>query len=393
MTIRLQSARRSLSDFDVRALFIEDLGWDNHKPQPLDIEVGARSYRLTPVAQKRGMALYAYDAGSGDAIPDYATRRKIEKQAMKSGMAYEHIIAYHDGARQVWQWVKREPGKPDRNREHVLHAGQSPDALLRKLDVLAVALEDEESVTIGAMAGKAKQAFDVEGVTKKFYDRFQKEHKHFLSFIKGIQSVADQEWYASLMLNRLMFIYFMQKRGFLDGDPDYLRNRLRRMRERQGHDSFHTFYRYFLLRLFHEGLGQHTNARAAGLEELLGAVPYLNGGLFEVHELESANANIQIPDKAFEDIFAFFDAYDWTLDQRPPRANAHQHNGKAELKDEINPDVLGYIFEKYINQKQMGAYYTKEDITEYIGKSTIIPFLFDRAQKECAVAFRPDGAL
>lgn len=49
--------------------------------------------------------------------------------------------------------------------------------------------------------------------------------------------------------------------------------------------------------------------------------------------------------------------------------------------------MLGYIFEKYINQKQMGAYYTKEDITEYISKNTIIPFLFDRAQKLCANAF------
>jgi len=46
--------------------------------------------------------------------------------------------------------------------------------------------------------------------------------------------------------------------------------------------------------------------------------------------------------------------------------------------NEINPDVLGYIFEKYINQKQMGAYYTKEDITDYICKYTILPFLLDK---------------
>lgn len=55
--------------------------------------------------------------------------------------------------------------------------------------------------------------------------------------------------------------------------------------------------------------------------------------------------------------------------------------------------MVGYIFEKYINQKQMGAYYTKEDITEYISKNTIIPFLFDAAQKKCAIAFQPDSAL
>jgi len=56
--------------------------------------------------------------------------------------------------------------------------------------------------------------------------------------------------------------------------------------------------------------------------------------------------------------------------------------------------VLGYIFEKYINnQAEMGAYYSKEDITEYIGKSTILPFLFDAAEKKCAIAFRHDGAV
>ena len=54
--------------------------------------------------------------------------------------------------------------------------------------------------------------------------------------------------------------------------------------------------------------------------------------------------------------------------------------------------MLGYIFEKYINQKQMGAYYTKEDITEYISKNTIIPFLFDAARAKCKVAFEnPSG--
>ena len=55
--------------------------------------------------------------------------------------------------------------------------------------------------------------------------------------------------------------------------------------------------------------------------------------------------------------------------------------------------MVGYIFEKYINQKQMGAYYTKEDITAYIGKNTIIPFLFYAAEKKCAIAFKPGSFL
>ena len=90
----------------------------------------------------------------------------------------------------------------------------------------------------------------------------------------------------------------------------------------------------------------------------------------------------RIDDLAFDKLFDFFDAYDWRLDERPLRAD-----------NEINPDVLGYIFEKHINQKQMGAYYTKEDITGYIARNTVIPRLFDLARKECNIAFRPDSAL
>src|SRR5260370_32141882 len=96
--------------------------------------------------------------------------------------------------------------------------------------------------------------------------------------------------------------------------------------------------------------------------------------------LERANPEITIPDEAFEQLFAFLDEFDWYLDDRPLRSDR-----------EINPDVLGYIFEKYINQKQMGAYYTKEDITEYIGKSTILPLLLDATEQKCLIAFRPDG--
>src|SRR5207245_5172887 len=69
-----------------------------------------------------------------------------------------------------------------------------------------------------------------------------------------------------------------------------------------------------------------------------------------------------------------------------------QRSVARETKDEISPEILGYIFEKYINQKQMGAYYTKEDITEYISKNTVLPFLFDAARPKCKIAFdNPNG--
>jgi hypothetical protein len=165
------------------------------------------------------------------------------------------------------------------------------------------------------------------------------------------------------MLNRLMFIYFIQKKSFLNNDDNYLINRLHQSKEK-GKDRF---YKNFLCPLFFEGFAKKAIGRSPEINKLLGEIPYLNGGLFLKHQIEELHGkHIEIADKAFEKLFDFFDQYQWHLDERPLRKD-----------NEINPDVLGYIFEKYINQKQMGAYYTKEDITGYISKNTVIPFLFD----------------
>ena len=373
-------ARQLLRSFDIRTLFIEELGWDRHNA-PLEIVVLGTSITLSALAEKRGMVAYHCPAPTGQSLPDYTQRRRIEHQVAKA--THEHLIIFTDPTKttQIWQWVKREPGKPSACREHTYRASQPGDALLQKLESIAFALEEEETLSLTDVTRRARAGFDVERVTKRFYDRFQKEHTAFLRFIAGISETADREWYASIILNRLMFVYFIQRKGFLDDDRDYLRNRLVRMRAEHGRDEFYSFYRYFLLRLFHEGLGGRK--RSPKLEALLGQIPYLNGGLFDIHELEMPDrygTSIEIPDTAFERIFDYFDQYQWHLDERPLRAD-----------NEINPDVLGYIFEKYINQKQMGAYYTKEDVTEYIGKNTVLPFLFDAARTKCTIAFENPG--
>ncbi len=374
------AVRSHLEHFALQTLFIKELGWD-HGGADTDAAVGSQTFALHAIAHKRGMVAYQCVATSDDAFPDHPTRQKIERIVAKT--VREHLIVYatHDLNSQCWQWVKREPGSPDRTRTHVYSRGQSGEALIQKLEHLVFTSDEEENVTLVDVTGRVRTAF-VEKVTKGFYDRFKKEHSAFLTFIDGITNVADREWYASLMLNRMMFIYFIQKRGFLDNDPNYLRNRLERVRRQQGNGNFHSFYRLFLLRLFHEGLGQPAADRTPELATLLGRVPYLNGGLFDVHDLERDNLNIRIPDEAFKQIFAFFDAYQWHLDDRPLRDD-----------NEINPDVLGYIFEKYINQKQMGAYYTKEDITGYISRNTVLPFLFDRTKQDCSIAFKPGGGV
>ena len=380
-TLNRTKVRKHLECFELRLLFIEELGWD-HGGSDLEVPIAHHLFPLKAIAHKRGMVAYQYVADSEETFPDHPTRQKIERAVAKA--VREHIIVYvsHEKSTQYWQWVKREPGRPDRSRQHIYHREQPGEALIQKLEQLVFTLDEEDYLTIVDVSGRVRAAFDVERVTKRFYDRFKKEHRAFLGFIEGIESRTDREWYASLMLNRMMFIYFIQKRGFLDGDPDYLHNRLELIRAMHGKDRFQTFYRLFLMRLFHEGLGRPEADRAPELVELLGQVPYLNGGLFDIHDLERGNSEIHIPDEAFERIFTFFNAYQWHLDDRPLRND-----------NEINPDVLGYIFEKYINQKQMGAYYTKEDITGYISRNTVIPFLFDQAREACRIAFEPGGGV
>src|SRR6266850_2105897 len=102
--------------------------------------------------------------------------------------AFEFIIVYVDAGRttQVWQWVKREAGRPAACREHIYTAQQTGEALIQKLQAIVFSLEEEESLTTVSVAGRVRVAFDVERITKRFYDRFKTEHALFLKFIKGI---------------------------------------------------------------------------------------------------------------------------------------------------------------------------------------------------------------
>ena len=374
MNLDRESASEQLRNFDLPSLF-NQLGWDRYS-QTLPTRVGEVEHVLTGCAEKCGMVVFCYSAPPEDDIPDYTTRSKIEREVTKS--VHEHFIIFtnHEKTTQIWQWVKREAGRPAQRRELTFDpTRQEGEALIQRLKSITFSLEEEEGLTLVDVTSRVRAAFDVEKVTKRFYEQFKNEHHVFLQFLDGIPDEGMQRWYVSVILNRLMFIYFIQKKSFLDNDPYYLSTKLKHS-QAVGKDRY---YKAFLYPLFFEGFAKPKNKRSREVSRLLGDVPYLNGGIFQKHQIEEHHGEtIQIPDTAFEQLFTFFERYQWHLDDRPLRKD-----------NEINPDVLGYIFEKYINQKQMGAYYTKEDITEYISKNTIIPFLLDTARKNCKIAFEP----
>ncbi|MDI6781531.1 MAG: Eco57I restriction-modification methylase domain-containing protein, partial [bacterium] len=370
--------------FQFRELFNE-MGWNNdHTKQPIindDV-----SYTLIGIAEKSGFKIFICNAPSGKNIPDSAARKKIEGRVTK--LFQEHLIIFIDEYKQeqVWQLAVRKAGSPTKISETRYALSQDPELLYQRASGLFFTLDEEERVTIIDVTKRVAENFQQnnERVTKKFYESFKKEHTAFLKFIEGIDDQLNMDWYASLMLNRLMFCYFIQKKGFLDNNKNYLQDKLKDCKEKKGSNQFYSFYRDFLLVLFHKGLGLPEQSRGdTSITLEIGKIPYLNGGLFDEHEIEKTFTNIAIDDQAFEKLFNFFDQYEWHLDTRET----------ASGKD-INPDVIGYIFEKYINDRaQMGAYYTKEDITDYISKNCIIPWLFDEVKRQYPGAFTADGWL
>lgn len=377
-----------LLDGDFRELFISELGWNKWKVRAelLPIAIDGTDYQFRTVADRNGLQVVVAEVSE---LPKASLVRRIDAQLRKQAQDYIaiYVLCNKPGHH---QWVI--PVKNVDKRDLVSIEYESPE----KADFLFSKMQDlefdpAERTTIVDVKAAVHRAFSVnaEKVTKDFYAGFRKEHKAFAKFITGIDDELNEkdnrnkQWYASVMLNRLMFCYFIQKKGFLNGNVNYLRDKLDWCRKERGEDRFFsTFYRGFLTHLFSDELNKPNHDRE--FQQQFGRIPYLNGGMFDSHKIEREYTDIDIADEAFISLFAFFDKWQWHLDTRVT----------ASGKD-INPDVLGYIFEQYINDRaQMGAYYTKEDITEYIGRNTILPFIFDKvgkASKPMTELFAPDG--
>ena len=249
---------------------------------------------------------------------------------------------------------------------HVYRVGQFNPALEQRLKRIEFRLAEEKDLTTLAVRERVRTAFNAEAITQKFYNDISRQREALSRAISGLEG-EDRELYASILLDRLIFLYFIQQKGFLDDDREYLSHRLQRVRDLQGPDRFYEFYRDFLVPLFHQALGSSQPEYAdQDIRELIGEVPYVNGGLFSEIPLER-QGNISVPDAAFQRVFEMFDGYRWHLDERP-----------MGDKNEINPEVLGYILEQYINQKEQGAYYTADDITGYMAGSSIAGYFLDQ---------------
>lgn len=391
--INVEELRSEISNFkslNLKKIFIEYLGWENPgkiSTQPITVssEKGDISFDIHPIAQLAGIYVFNLKSDT-DSLPNDAVLK--EAHGSLNIFAAEYFIIFTDKFNnQCWYWTKIDKDNRGKNktwhRKHYLLRGQTAELFVSKIlnlyaDIDEYDIDGNLKGGISKVDEKLRSALDVDRVIKKFYGKYQRMHLDFADLIKGIDHKRDREWYAGVLLNRLMFIYFLQKKGFIDNQNyHYLFDKLKQSKEKD------LYYSNFLRVLFFEGFARPEKDRSPETRKLIGKIAYLNGGLFLPHRLElselseentsgapdnqSFNENLFIPDSAFENAFKLFESYSWNLNDLS--------DGKD---DEMNPDVLGYIFEKYINQKEFGAYYTKPEITEYLCEETIYPYLLNQ---------------
>lgn len=365
--LNIEQTRKALQSFDFKTLFIEELGWSNPASnKTINETIKEIAISRKPIAELSGAVVFEITTPNGE-VPEPKQRMAIAKEIQKQH--FEHVLIFIDKDRKqsIWHWLKNQDKKVV-SREHFFFRHQPGDGFIAKIASLVVDISEfdrEGNIAIAEVASRIKTALDIERVVKKFFRDYQNEYIVFLDLIEGIDNEADRRWYASVILNRLMFIYFLQKKMFLDnGDTEYLNHKLEFSKKELGKNKF---YNEFLSKLFFEGFAKQENQRNAATNKLIGKIKYLNGGLFLLHKIEvKYQGKIRIPDQAFDNLFELFNRYSWTLDDTPGGAD-----------NEMNPDVLGYIFEKYINQKAFGAYYTRTEITEYLCEQTVYKLILD----------------
>jgi hypothetical protein len=230
------------------------------------------------------------------------------------------------------------------------------DCPLLSLDLArltALDLKKLERGTMDATSGLARamqwaEALSAEGLSTRFFHQFRRILVRTVESLPPEIPPRDRHAVALLQLTRVLFLYFVQDRGWLDGRPRFLREELDRRLGRRGR-----VHRRLLVPLFFGTLNRPAAERGRLAREL-GRIPFLNGGLFEPHALER-RWRVDLPDLLWRDAFdELFERYHFTV---------------AESADAtaIGPDMLGRVFEGVMDadeRRDTGAFYTPRALVD-----------------------------
>jgi hypothetical protein len=279
--------------------------------------------------------------------------------------------------------------KPDDPRASRLTTfGWGPETSNRtvcEFNLPALAWPDDPSDTLRWVEDWT-QAFDKEPLTKDFFKRFDHSLEAIKADLEKFQNLNSAEAYtqAQLLLERLIFLYFLQNRGWLDQDRHYLRARLT---EHQSNPSGFTYYGQFLDRLF------WTLASGPGEPGRLPGIPYLNGGLFDDDEfrqpaeLRKANPPLKVSNATFGVVFGdLLESFNFTVTEDTP----------LNQEVAVDPEMLGKVFESIVlhaeaadpdavapdKRKATGSYYTPRIVVHFICREVLYQYLHARLQGE-----------
>lgn len=238
-----------------------------------------------------------------------------------------------------------------------------------------------------------KTAFSVEALSDEFFDRYREQYADFIQYVTGKRFVkAGNKWvekvvgspnaalmqafgydekkirdYIKKMMGRITFLHFLQRKGWMNGDLNYMQHLFERSRYQDD------YLDCVLEPLFFGILNTRPLEREKlfcqyGWDKSLLAewkdIPYLNGGLFE-RDADDEPESV-FPADYFRRLFQFFSEYNFTIDENDPN--------DAEVG--VDPEMLGKIFENLLeDNKDKGAFYTPKEIVRYMCQESLIAYL------------------
>ena len=229
----------------------------------------------------------------------------------------------------------------------------------------------------GSIRAALDAAFDVEPVTKAFFVEYKRLYDHALTLVTGFDGPEgeDTRLFVQTLFNRLMFVYFLSRKGWLSmhGDKDYL-NAL--WRDYRSHNSDLPFYEDRLCGLFFVGLNNpqsHNLMRDNPvLHGKIGDVPFLNGGLFEETDLDrrSKLPDVNVPDEVIAGLIggedALFNRFNFTVMESTP----------FDIEVAVDPEMLGKVFEELVTGRhKSGSYYTPRPVVSFMCREALKGYL------------------
>ncbi len=221
-----------------------------------------------------------------------------------------------------------------------------------------------------------KDAFSVEKVTDEFFedytDAFFELRK---TFEKQKISVKNAHELSQQFLNRLMFLYFIAKKRWLNDDPKFMKWYWERYKEekRKGDAKENTFYENYLRILFLEAFNNkysHPPYHSRDIKKILAVASYLNGGLFQRNELDELPFHIN--DSLFEKVLNFFEKYNFTIREDLP----------LDVEVAVGPQMIGYVYESLSNvaeeiyeRQDLGIFYTPTIEVDFMCRRSLVEYL------------------